>query len=439
MKELPGWGSLRGRLALVSVAIAAVAVIALGGSFLLLLDNRLDAAARELLAARLDDAAQRVQVAADGTLRVAAPDVDGDDDGRVWVLAGREPVLRARGSVQVQQAVLALADRGSASTRVDGQELLLGARAVRRDGRQVGTVVTGLSLAPYDRTQDLVQGAALGLGLALVAGSYLATRLMVGRALRPVAQMTQQAADWSATDVERRFSPQARPHELARLAANLDALLDRQSAVLRHEQRLTDELSHELRTPLARILAEVELLQARPRDAAELAAGHAAIAGGAERMTRLLETLLTAGRVTVSGPPGRCDAAAVVASFVADVDDPRLTARFTRPCPAGLDADLLERIVAPLVDNALRHASSQVVVSAGPAHEILVRDDGPGLPDELLEDVFAPGRRGPGADAHPGFGLGLALSRRLARAAGGDVRLHGPAPGLTAVIDLPTG
>ena len=78
--------------------------------------------------------------------------------------------------------------------------------------------------------------------------------------------MTDDAAAWSDHDLDRRFDRGEPYDELTRLAATLDALLERLSASLRHEQRLTAELSHELRTPLAKIAAET-----RARAAAESA------------------------------------------------------------------------------------------------------------------------------------------------------------------------
>ncbi len=105
----------------------------------------------------------------------------------------------------------------------------------------------------------------------------------------------------------------------------------------------------------------------------------------------------------------------------------------------GLEAAVLERVLAPLVDNASRYARRAVVVEVTAAPSVLVRDDGPGLPEELLETVFDPGRRARPDDGHPGAGLGLALSRRLARASGADVVLTRSPTGLTAVVDLPGG
>jgi signal transduction histidine kinase len=90
----------------------------------------------------------------------------------------------------------------------------------------------------------------------------------------------------------------------------------------------------------------------------------------------------------------------------------------------GVDADVVERIVAPLLENAVRYAASAVrveTVMRDGMVVIRVGDDGPGVSAELVDVVFEPGRRG--LDGHAGAGLGLSLARRLARAAGGDLVL----------------
>ena len=108
--------------------------------------------------------------------------------------------------------------------------------------------------------------------------------------------MTEDAAAWSEHDLDRRFELGDPYDELTRLAATLDALLDRLAASMRHEQRLTAELSHELRTPLARISAEAELALSRPRTGDDYRAGMEAIGRSAEQMTRTIDALMAAAR-----------------------------------------------------------------------------------------------------------------------------------------------
>ena len=142
---------------------------------------------------------------------------------------------------------------------------------MRQTGGAIGTVVAGVSLDPYDETATTALVGSIVLAAALLVGVALLSHWILGKALLPVSQMTEDAAGWSEHDLDRRFDRGEPYDELTRLAATLDALLERLAASLRHEQRLTAEVSHELRTPLARIAAESELALRRERSPASTA------------------------------------------------------------------------------------------------------------------------------------------------------------------------
>ncbi|MFD5401495.1 sensor histidine kinase [Streptomyces griseorubiginosus] len=317
-------------------------------------------------------------------------------------------------------------------------------------GRTTATVVTALDLAPYRSSADSMLLGSLVLDAVMLACTYELTHLMVGRALRPVRDMTDQATRWSAVGSAQRFGTVRQPAELARLGASFDALLDRIRAVLRHEQQLTGELSHELRTPLARIVAELDWWRARPRSAAETQATHEVIAEAAHSMRAICDTLLDDARDSTQSP-GSAPGTAEVGPSLRRLAELQVTARGVEirvetqdaPLTAGVTANILERIVSPLLANALRHADTTVTVRArqtSGAVGIDVEDDGPGVPKTFAADLFQPGRRADPDDGHDGAGLGLSLARRLARAAGGDV-VHdaGHTPGARFTVTLPTG
>jgi signal transduction histidine kinase len=103
---------------------------------------------------------------------------------------------------------------------------------------------------------------------------------------------------------------------------------------------------------------------------------------------------------------------------------------------------VLARIVAPLLDNAMRHARSQVRLGAEQTESgvrVTVGDDGPGVPGDFVPRLFLSGRRADQADGHPGAGLGLPLSRRLARSFVGEVTYEQQARGALFVVTLPLG
>ena len=140
------------------------------------------------------------------------------------------------------------------------EEIRLYALPVVHDGKQVGTVVAGVSLDPYDETATIAFVGSIALAILLLGAVTLLTRWILGKALPARLADDRETQRPGATTTSTSGSTLGEPYdELTRLAATLDTLLERLSASLRHEQRFTAELSHELRTPLARITAETEL------------------------------------------------------------------------------------------------------------------------------------------------------------------------------------
>ena len=111
------------------------------------------------------------------------------------------------------------------------------------------------------------------------------------------------------------------------------------------------------------------------------------------------------------------------------------------PLRIGVDADLAERILQPVVENACRYGRSRVdvaVLRSGSRILFRVTDDGPGVDAEERETIFEPGRRGSGADGVGGAGLGLSLARRLARATSGEVSADPSPDGGVCTVELPS-
>ncbi|TFV91074.1 HAMP domain-containing sensor histidine kinase [Blastococcus sp. CT_GayMR16] len=391
-----------------------------------------------VLRARAEAAASTVQVAADGTVTVLDVRDDQALDVGTWIFDARGSVVERPpgGTPALEDAAARLALGGEGTGELGGvNPVRLLALPVVDGGERVAVVVTSTSLAPYQQVERLAVIGSIGAAVLLITMVHLVLRANVTRALRPVQQMSAQAGRWSADDVERRFGVQPRPAELAELAGTLDQLLDRLSAVLRHERRFAEELSHELRTPLAQIQAEVDLLSARPRSVTELRAAHAAIDRAAAGMRSTLDTLMSTARSGSIVPPGRSFVAPVLRSLATardgqtarpdgDKRDVVMDVAVPEDLVAGVEADVLLRVLSPIVENAVRYASAEVRLSAsnrGGRVAVVVTDDGPGMTPDVAARAFDPGFRGDAADGHDGAGLGLALVRRLVLAIGGRV------------------
>jgi signal transduction histidine kinase len=289
---------------------------------------------------------------------------------------------------------------------------------------------------------------SIALGLLMLAAIGALSRWLIGRALRPVAEMSAQAADWGEHDLSRRFFA-GEPHdELTSLASVFDSLLARLAESLRREQRLTAEVSHELRTPLAKILAESELAAGRERSSQEYRASLQSITRHAQELQRVLETLLASARAAGPGRPATGDAHRAAVRAAAPLEETAaahgksIELICARPARVALEADLVERILSPLLENAVRYARDHVTLEILPvAGDVLfeIRDDGPGVSPPERDTIFDPGFRGSASqtNAHVGAGLGLALARRLARAAGGEVEARASTAGGRFAVRLP--
>ncbi|WP_283468031.1 HAMP domain-containing sensor histidine kinase [Streptomyces sp. PH10-H1] len=440
--------TLRGRLALLALATTAIWVAVLTLAFNMSLDARLRQQADDLLRTRAMAVAATVEVQPGGQIVVREPTDDGALDSGMWIYQGTRAIERPKAASAFQARADALAGRGKTFADVSEPQLSrLYALPVMAGRHQVGTVVASVALDAYRITAQWALTGSIGLGLLLLGGVYLVSRTVVGRALRPVGAMSAQASEWSEHGTAHRFGADDRPAELELLAGNLDGLLDRQAAVLRHEQQLTAELSHELRTPLARITAETDWLTARPRDRAERRVSHEAIAASATQMQRICETLLSEARTDADRVPGRCVVGEVAGALARrSVEEhpqaPPVAVVGAEGTTAGVSAVLLERILTPLVDNARRYAVHRITVEYSPRPGgvlVAVTDDGRGVPAAVGAAVFEAGRRADPDDGHDGAGLGLPLALRLARAAGGDITLVASDDGARFVVALPAG
>ena len=437
---------VRTRLLLIVLAAVFVALVAATIGFNLLLARTSNQDANSLLRQRADTERGLLQVVG-GRIRLTESRDDPIGDSRIWVFEGTRIIEAPHARASTAAAARSLAVGPRRFLDVNKRDERLYGVPITRNGRRYGTVVVGTSLAPYEQTRRTALVASLLFAVVLLGISWAAAAWLLRSALRPVEQMTAQAAAWSEEDLDRRFE-QGEPHdELSRLAFTLDRLLDRIAASLRHERRFTAEMSHELRTPLAKLTAEAELALRRPRTSEAYRAAIATILANAQQIARIVETLLAAAHQE-AGARGTADAGEIAEAALDSVaivaDEQRVELALAEPASklrVGVDIDLAERILHPVLDNACRYGHRRVSLSVARSDgNILftVDDDGPGVGDDEADSIFEPAARGhAGLSTGPSAGLGLALSRRLARSVSGEVEAERSIGGGRFVVRLP--
>lgn len=351
----------------------------------------------------------------------------------------------------------ALVARLPISIRIDGPQVQWASRpghkppgsldAQRRDAERTGllTRVTadghriqfGLGESVW-RERHPWFGLGPVLGLLLLTWAAYAT---VRRMFRPLDDIRAGALRYGGGDFSRPI-PVRRRDELGELATQVNAMAGGLRAMLQGQRALLLAISHELRSPLTRARLNAELSAQTPersallRDLAlmselitDLLEGER-LAAGAAALTREATDLNTLVREVVAaqgaGQPVRLD--------LAD------------PLPElPLDRPRVRMLVRNLVDNACRHgagAAEPVVVSTrveGDAVRLLVRDHGPGVPEDQIERLAEPFYRPDTARTRSagGVGLGLYLCRLVAQSHGGTLTLRNASPGLEAEVRWP--
>lgn len=435
---------------LATVGALALALACLTAGFNLVLASRLDADANSVAMTRATGELAGIKVSAGQISLPETPDAAATD-APTWVFHGATMLEQPQTDSRTTRAAAMLAngprgflDVSTTSTRLYALPVLLGSR-------RVGTVVSGVSLDPYEQTKRTALMASIALASLLLITIAITARWLIARALQPVGQMTRQAAAWSEHDLDRRFALGEPRDELTQLAATLDNLLARLASSLRHEQRLTAELSHELRTPLTHIVAEAQHALRHACDVDEYRAGYQQILARANGMSDTLETLIAAARAELD--PHRASSDAVECALAAarscqsladtsgiEIDVSHGTARPR----VDVEAQLVQHILTPLLENACRYATHRVHIHIDQADTTVrytLKDDGPGIDPGTGETLFEPGHRGVDHGTHTlaiqGAGLGLSLARRLARTAGGEITIAANDGGAKFVVQLP--
>ncbi|WP_326640905.1 ATP-binding protein [Streptosporangium sp. NBC_01755] len=438
--------SLRFRLTAVASAVLAVALVVsayvmigvLRNALLSTIDDSIYQRARETVS--LADAGRLPgeMTSPDGTLLQVI-----DGAGRIThTTAGTDrlvPLLNAA----CRAKAIGAAEARFLNGKPYGIPHVLRVRVLSADGGR-----TVIAARPFSEVQTSISTA----GHVLLVGTPLLLILLagvswviIGGTLRPIAALRRGAEEITDTARSRRLPvPEARD-EVHSLATTLNAMLARLEKADIRQRALVSDAAHELRSPLASIRLQLEVALGHPggQDWRETAEG---VLEDTMRLSRLAEDLLALARLDErGGTPARREPVELDQLVQQTVEryGQAVTVRIGNdPIVVTGDALDLGRVPANLVDNALRHTRTSVLVelrAEGADAVLTVTDDGPGIPEFDRERVFDRFTRLDSARSRDegGAGLGLAIVRETVHAHGGAVHLEDASPGLRAVVRLP--
>ncbi|WP_460777093.1 sensor histidine kinase [Nocardiopsis nanhaiensis] len=291
-------------------------------------------------------------------------------------------------------------------------------------------VVLGAARTPQLLVTNALEYVLVGLSILLVTGTALIIWYGVGRALRPVEEISAEMDRITMSDLHRRLPVPKSDDEIAHLARTANASLVRLEEAVSQQRRFVSDASHELRNPIAgmRTKLEVELSDPEPDPRARERTLNGLLSD-TERLENIVSDLLELARLDndMALTRERVDLTAFVEQEFTDRHRrPELRVHASGPVYAVVNRLRLVRVLTNLVANAERHANSRIdiiVQREDGASVVEVHDDGAGIPVEDRERVFERFARLPESKERDpgGSGLGLAISREIVRAYGGSL------------------
>jgi two-component system OmpR family sensor kinase len=277
----------------------------------------------------------------------------------------------------------------------------------------------------------LAFAAPVGFGLSLVIG-----RVLTRRTTTRLDQFIASATRMSGRRLDDRLPVADVGDAFDRLAIALNGAFERIELGVAEQRQFAANASHELRTPLAVIAANLEVAQRKPRDVGYWQHTASNALTEVQRMTTLVDKLLILSRAGADGLHYRREdlrhlatAAIERAGKVAAEHRINLSVAPGDSVLADVDADAIAIVLDNLLRNAIDHSPEHqavvITIAGTPTPRLHVDDRGPGVPTEVRTRIFEPFMRGPHPATDratgPGFGLGLAICKRIVDGHGGTI------------------
>jgi signal transduction histidine kinase len=302
-----------------------------------------------------------------------------------------------------------------------------------------------------DRTLSAIKGASLiGLGVLTIASAGLGW-LVSGRALRPVRSITEAARRASELRLGQRLALTGPDDEFKQLADTFDVMLERLDAAFTSQKRFVANAAHELRTPLTAMRTAIEVTLSKPtRTPDQLEAMAARVKRSVERAEATVEALLTLATSEVGPTAQEAIDLATAAEDALDathtaIDERHITVDAAlEPALARGDRVLLERMVANLIENAVRHNNpggwiGLRTIQQADSAVFEIANTGPSVPAEQIPTLFEPfARAGQRLNSSDGVGVGLSIANAIARAHNATITARPrPGGGLEMSVTIP--
>jgi signal transduction histidine kinase len=446
----PAQWTVRTRTTVAATLVVTVCLMLAGGALLLVLFRSLEISAQSTAAARAAQVADQLKTEPSADLDRSMLATD-SQVGVVQVVdhAGKLVVVSAGGpSAPLSSVTVSPGDRkslGRIALNHDNDFWVTAAGAQTPSGPV--TILVGADREPVESVVTTIAGLLAVAGPIVVALVAFGTHRLVGAALDPVERIRSRVSSMTSGKLADRIPVPAADDEIARLAVTMNELLDRLQAGQDAQRRFVSDASHELRSPLATITAGLELAHRRP-DMLDRNLIDESLLPEAHRMRRLVEDLLVLARsdeqfeLRKEVDVDLDDLVYAEAERVRAMTELTVTTEIHHVRVTG-DPRALGRLVRNMVDNAIRHARSTIRLECIPSRdrvEIVVADDGPGVPPDERRRIFDRFVRldSPRARDSGGAGLGLAIVAQITEAHHGTVAVYeSPSGGAQFVFCLP--
>lgn len=317
----------------------------------------------------------------------------------------------------------------------------------------MSVVQVAASLHPLAEENRQVLFLLLGTVLFGTVATAFGAVWLAGSSVQPVTEITAQAEAIEPGVSGQRITAHADVAEFRGLVAVLNSMLERLDRAYQAQRRIIGDVAHDLRTPITAVRGEIEVALRGQRSPEQYRATLASILEGVDHLSGINEALILLARIEAGElvpEPEPVDLATLAASAVQRVQ-PRAggrALRFAGPrtgsVTAVVDPGMIGVLLDQLLDNAVRHTPQStrveaVVAADGDSVSLAVRDNGPGIAEEVLPHLFERFYRAdPARSRTAGPGLGLTVAAAIAQAHRGSIHAANlPAGGLEVRVVLP--